>query len=200
MISATSRPVWRIPLHATLVAVAVLLPLDVGWRDVAPLLNLLVVAPVLFLATIISFIYVVIQSARSRLKRTLTLSLSLTLISLWGVATFLFFYQELIRDDGRWVIWSREYKAQILAQPAALNGQFGHLRWDDYGGFGQDFTDFLVFDPTDSLVTIEGNNSNKVTGIPCVQFAAARRLQHHWYIVSYPFFVGDWTDDWKNCG
>lgn len=185
MTSASSRAVWRIPLYTISVAVAVLLPLNVGWPDPSFLVNFFVVAPMLLLATVIFVIYVVIQSIRFRLKRTLTLSLLASLIGVWGVAIFLAVNGQRIRDDGRWLISSREYKALVLSQPTPPNGHLKYIAWDSWGMFAQDFDEFLVFDPADSLAKRNASDAEILNGIGAGPFVA-RRLENHWYLVVYP--------------
>lgn len=187
-LSAPNRAVWRIPLYAIFVAVAVLLPLDVGWPDFSFLLNMFVVAPLLLFATSVFLIYVLVQGVRSQLNRTLALSLLSTLIAVSGVAVFLEFHRQAIRDDGRWLIWSREYKAQVLAQPNPPNGHLKYIAWDSWGMFAQDFDEFLVFDPTDSFTTAHSTDSGVIDALPDVspnQFAV-RRLESRWYLITYP--------------
>lgn len=51
--------------------------------------------------------------------------------------------------------------------------------------FAQDFDEFLVFDPTDSLATAHGTNPGVIDGLPPDQFAV-RRLESCWYLITYP--------------
>jgi hypothetical protein len=104
----------------------------------------------------------------------------------WGVAGFLALYCRQIRDEGRWLIWSRDYKAHVLARPIPPNGELKNIEWDSCGMFAQDFDEFLVFDPTDSLATTQGCSPEKVNGIPCAE-GAVRRLESRWYMITYPF-------------
>jgi len=95
----------------------------------------------------------------------------------------------------RWLFRSREYKARVLASTNAGKSELRHIEWDGWGGFGAgDTTEYLVFDPTDSL-RIPANNreSGQFSGLPCA-VARVRHLETHWYTVSF------YTDnDWDHC-
>jgi len=186
MTSVSTSAAWRIPLYAILVAVAVLLPLDVGWPDPSFIVNFFFVAPMLVLATVVFLIYVAIQRVRSRFKRTLTLSLLASLIGVWGVAILLEVNGHRIRDDGRWLIYSSEYKALVLSQPTPPNGHLKYIAWDSWGMFAQDSDEFLVYDPADSLAKPNAPDPGITNGVDAGQFIA-RRLENHWYLVTYPF-------------
>lgn len=184
--SVSNGAAWRIPLYATLVAIAVLLPLDVGWGDASFLVNLFIVLPFLVLTTAAFLVYVVVQGARSRLRRPIALPLLASLISVWVIAGFLEFYGQTIRDTGRWLIWSREYKAQVLTKPTPPDGHLKYIAWDSWGMFAQDSDEFLVFDPTDSLATPHASDPGIVDGAQGTPFVA-RRLEKNWYLITYPF-------------
>lgn len=186
MASDSTCAAWRIPLYTILLAGAVLLPLDVGWPDISFLVNFFFVGPMLLLATVVFLIYVAVQSVRSRLKRTLTLSLLAGLIGVWGVGILLEVNGQRIRDDGRWLIYSREYKALVLSQPNPPNGHLKYIAWDSWGMFAQDSDEFLVYDPADSLAKLNAPDPGITNGVDVGQFVA-RRLENHWYLVTYPF-------------
>ncbi len=89
-----------------------------------------------------------------------------------------------IRTTGRWLLFSRRYKAEVLAQPAQ-HGEFRHVEWDGWGWGGQDTTVYLVFDPTDSLLAAARNRgSGKFSGIPCEVYGV-HRLEKNWYTVQF---------------
>lgn len=50
----------------------------------------------------------------------------------------------------RWQVWSRSYKAEVLAQPNSAIEELKHIEWDGWGWAGMGTTVYLVFDPTDS--------------------------------------------------
>jgi len=89
----------------------------------------------------------------------------------------------VIRSAARWMVWSHGYKKEVLAQPAAANGDLKHIDWDGWGFAGSDTSAFLVFDPTDSLsAAARSRQPGKFNGIPCEVFLV-RRLESHWYTV-----------------
>src|SRR5690349_2090964 len=92
--------------------------------------------------------------------------------------------------SARWLMWSRHYKAEVLAMPNPSNGELRHLEWDGWGWGGMDTTVYLVFDPTDSLSRVNGH-SGKYAGMPC-EVALVKRLEEEWYTVQF------YTDqDWR---
>ena len=64
----------------------------------------------------------------------------------------------------RWLIWSRSYKAEVLAQPNSASGELKHIEWDGWGWAGMDTTIYLVFDPTNSFVMGGRSSSGQVQG------------------------------------
>jgi hypothetical protein len=184
--SIFNRTTWRIPLYATLVSIALLLPLDVGWPDPSFLINLFIVVPFLVLATVALLVYIGVEGIRSRLRRAVALPLLVSLISAWSVAAFLEFHHQAIRDDSRWFIWSRGYKLQVLTEPMPPDGHLKYIAWDSWGMFAQDFDEFLVFDPTDSLAAPHASRPQIVDGAQGVPFVA-RRMERDWYLITYPF-------------
>jgi len=39
-------------------------------------------------------------------------------------------------DYARWLVWSRSYKAEVLAQPDSANKELKHIEWDGWDGRG----------------------------------------------------------------
>jgi hypothetical protein len=98
------------------------------------------------------------------------------------------------RGNARWFASSREYKAEVLAQPS-VSGQLKHIEWDGWGGAPVgDWTVYLVFDPTDSLsAAARSRASGKFNGIPCA-VDEVRSLESHWYSVTLA--MNEW---WEQC-
>jgi hypothetical protein len=97
-----------------------------------------------------------------------------------------------VRTTARWLVWSRGYKSEVLAQSAPANGELKHIEWDGWGWAGQDTTVFLVFDPTDSLsAAARSHQPGKFSGIPCEVFRV-RRLESHWYTAQ--FYTNEYWD------
>jgi hypothetical protein len=90
----------------------------------------------------------------------------------------------LVRDHVRWLFLSAGYKGRVLAQPA--NEQLRHAEWDSWGFAGVgDTTEFLVFDPADSLAgASEALPPVKARGLPC-EVVRVRRLDRQWYAVLF---------------
>ena len=90
-----------------------------------------------------------------------------------------------IRTTAKWLVLSRHYKAEVLAQPASATGQFRHIAWDGWGWAGQDTAIYLVFDPTDSLsAAASSHRPGMYARLPCEVFRV-RRLESDWYAVQF---------------
>jgi hypothetical protein len=155
---------------------------------------MLFVAPVLILVSIALIICALTRGLRQ--KRLTLLS---TVVALWLTAIAMFLlvskYDFAMRTTARWLIWSRAYKAEVLAQPRPTTGEFKHIEWDGWG-FAPvgDTTVYLVFDPLDSLfAAAKGGHPGKFDGIPCA-VPEVSRLEKNWYVATF------YTDqDWNHC-
>jgi hypothetical protein len=121
----------------------------------------------------------------SRKKIAVTAGIALFVLLIVAASVFLrpmFGYPGPI-NYARWLVWSRSYKAAVLAQPYSANEELRHIEWDYWGWAGMDTTVYLVFDPTDSLSQAASSRQpGKYSGIPCKVFLV-RRLENHWYTV-----------------
>lgn len=184
---------WRLPVYATLVALAIFIAIEICPLDTSLFLYLFVVAPVL----VVTSIYLLAAAAVSK-NRPRYLRLMPTLFIFWATSTSFFVYgikhPMAIRSVARWLVSASDYKEKVLAQPADPNGDLKHIEWDGWGMFGMDTTAFLVFDPSDALsAAAKSHQSGKFNGIPCEVYQV-RRLESHWYTVV--LFTGE---DWGNC-
>ena len=117
------------------------------------------------------------------------------LIVYLAISWWLFKNSRELRTTTRWLLWSNDYKAKVLAQPDSANGLLKHIEWDGWGFPGAgDTVVYLVFDPNDSLSTVaRSHSSGKFSGIPCKVYQV-RRLESHYYSVLF------YTDtDWAHC-
>jgi hypothetical protein len=106
-------------------------------------------------------------------------SIALILIAAAGLWVF-----QPVRNATRWLLFSRQYKSQVLAQ-AAKNGELQHIEWDSWGWAGQDTTVYLAFDPNDSLIgAATTSQPGKYSGLPCEVYRV-RRLETRWYTVQF---------------
>ena len=113
-----SRFNWRWPSYATLVVFAVFISLALCREDSELWTALFLVAPVLILVSIALLIYAIISRGR---RKRLTLLSTVAALAVASVA-MLFFnwkYGFAIRTTARWLISSRNYKSEVLAQPAS---------------------------------------------------------------------------------
>lgn len=190
-----SRFNWMLPLIAALVVVAVYLAMAFWAMDAEFFASVLLVAPALILISIALVAYAVIARTGRQNRRTL---LS-TVAALWVTAVAMLLlvgkYDFAMRTTARWLIWSRDYKAEVLAQPRSINGDLKHIEWDSWGIVPSGFTTaYLVFDPSDSLSSAAiSRQAGKFDGIPCA-VPALNRLENQWYTVVF------YTDeDWNHC-
>jgi hypothetical protein len=131
---------WRMPMCAALAAVLVFIPLVINPNT--DFLYLFLIVPGLLVLGVCALIYAAIRK---------TLRIAVMVTTFWVVSALLFMYNIPIRSFTRWLLWSRQYKSEVLAEPDSKNGDLKHIEWDGWGWGGQDFSVFLVFDPTDSL-------------------------------------------------
>lgn len=127
-----------------------------------------------------------------RKRRSQSLQLFGTTFAAVALSFVLFHGENVIRPALRWLIWSRQFKAELLAQPAPGNGELRHMVWEETGFAGvANNTVYIAFDPADALsnATLPG----KVGGIPCTVVQAVR-LEPHCYSV---WFYSDET--WSQC-
>ncbi len=105
-------------------------------------LYLFVIVPGLVLIGICLLIYAAIRKK---------LPIAVMVATFCALSAIVFLYNFPIRTFTRWFLWSGQYKSKVLAEPSPVNGGLKHIEWDGWGWGGQDFSVFLVFDPTDSL-------------------------------------------------
>jgi hypothetical protein len=104
-------------------------------------------------------------------------------------SAFLLTHSTDIRTLLRWLLWSREYKRQVMGQSDWTGGDFKHIEWDGWGWGGSDISVFLVFDPNDSLAgATKTQESGRFNGIPC-DVSVVRQLARHWYTVQFDGYV-----------
>jgi hypothetical protein len=185
---------WRMQLYSALVALILFIAIHTCQADTELFLDVFIVAPILVVCSVSMAVYAAIGKNRRRSNQLLQ-----TLAIFWIVSTAFFVFDLkhpiAIRSTARWLIWSHDYKTQVLAQPSPPNGELKHIEWDGWGMFGMDTSAFLVFDPADSLsVAASSNQSGKFNGIPCEVFRV-RRLETHWYTVIY--YTGPYY--WDKC-
>jgi len=176
---------WLLPLYAVVGTFIVFIPVAISDPpDMWLILYTLLVAPIITLSLLITTV----------LKKGRRLSI-LSMLGLYlAISALLVVNHSAVRDAARWLLWSRDYKSKVLAQPESTNGELKHVEWDGWGWAGMDTTVFLVFDPTDSLrAAAKSHRAGKFGGVPC-EVPLVRRLESHWYSVRF------YTDQvWSGC-
>jgi hypothetical protein len=179
---------WRLPLCAAIGALVLFAPIMLYGGDVVVggLLYVFVAFPS------ISLILLIVAIRQKGLRRLGVLSM---LVVYLAVSWVLLMNSYELRTTTRWLLWSKNYKANVLAQPESPNGMLRHIEWDGWGYPGSGNTVvYLVFDPNESLSTVASNHSaGRFSGIPC-EVPLVRRLESHYYTILF------YTDtDWNHC-
>jgi hypothetical protein len=171
---------WGLLLSVVVGGSVLLLSLMI-YSPYGDLLYILIVAPIVCLVCLL----VMVASAIRKRSRE-CLSAFLTLAAFVAVSAALHIKKDTIRASIRWLLWSRRYEAEVLAQPVPLSGELRHMEWEATGFAGvANNTIYLVFDPTDLLSPAASSHSpGKYSGIPC-EVLLVRRLQSHWYWVRF---------------
>jgi len=184
-------------LYTALAALVLFVVIDICTLNTSLFLHVFVVAPILFVSTIFLAICAAISSNNRRRCLRQLATLAIFWAALTAFSLFDYRYPNAIRSAARWLIWSHDYKAQVLAQPAPPNGGLRHIDWDGWGGFAQDTSVLLVFDPTDSLSgPARSGQSGTFNGIPC-EVAIVHRMESHWYTVVFAEYVDE--SSWDSC-
>jgi len=152
----------------------------------------------LFLFLVLSAICILcviwLSVAFLRKRRSHSMQLCGTAFASVALSFFMFLpsAENVIRPALRWLIWSKQFKAELFAQPVPRKGELRHMEWEATGWAGvANVTVCIAFDPSDALsnAILPG----KVDGIPCTVLRAFR-LEPHWYSV---WFYTDET--WSEC-
>jgi hypothetical protein len=189
--SGKERFNWRLLLYAATATVVVCILDALAESD--GLVYLLAAAVV----SLLSFALLLVAAIAKKFRICLT-ALSMLLV-FWIVSFGMARNHYSIRNAARWSLWSRRYKAEVLAQPETVNGELKHVEWDGWGFTGAETNVYLVFDPTDSLSTAAKNHmSGKFNGIPC-KVPLVSRLENRWYAVRFYTDEG-WGKAQIDCG
>jgi hypothetical protein len=174
---------WRLPIYTAIGSFVVILPVELcSDFQLTGFLYYCVVAPILALLLLVFVLF----------RRSLPL---LSILAVYCVATMaLYAISYDLRTASRWFLWSRSFKAAVLAQPQPAGGELRHIDWDGWGFAGAETEVYLVYDPSDSLTPAAKKQlPGKFSGIPC-EVSRVRRLENHWY--SAIFYTGT---SWEAC-
>lgn len=176
----------RYPFYGAIGALILFVPTMIDGSDIVGALCFFVAVP------IISLILLVVAIRKKGLRRLAVFSMVVAYCATsWGLLR----NSRDVRTTTRWLLWSKDYKTKVLAQPDPANGALKHVEWDGWGFRGAgDTVVYLVFDPSDSLSAAAKNHSSgKFSGIPC-EVPRVRRVENHYYSVLF------YTDtDWHHC-
>jgi hypothetical protein len=167
---------WRLLLYAAVAGLIFSLAAGIC-GGIVELLYFFVAAP------IVSLVVLVVAARRKGLQRLSAVS---TVAVYCAVSWVGLTNSGNVRTAGRWFLWSKAYKAEVLAQPDSVNGELRHIEWDGWGFPGAgDTVVYLVFDPRESLSAAAKSHSHgKFIGIPC-DVPLVRRLENQWYVVVF---------------
>jgi hypothetical protein len=175
---------WRLPAYAAVSTLIFFLPFVLSSADFGAFFYVVVAAPFISLVLIVA---AVVKKGR----RWSVLSM---LATYWAVSAILVLNYSAVRDTARWLLWSKEYKAETLRQADSGSGEFKHTDWDSWGFAGENTVVYLVFDPNDSLGALPKQRPpGKIAGVSC-EVSRIHRLESHWYAVTF------YTDtSWGHC-
>ena len=187
------RVIWWLPLFVVLGAGIALILLMTHGIDRVPgeLLYFRRIEPGVLL---VCLLWILLASIRKRPRQCI--SVLLALVGVAAVSGAVQRNEPTLRPSLRWFLWSRQYKAEILAQPDLGSQEFKHVIWDTWGPYVQTGfkVSYLVFDPNDSLANAAKSQApGRYAGIPC-EVPSVLRLDKQWYAVS---FYAD--ENWVNC-
>jgi amino acid transporter len=189
---SAGRAYFRLMLYAALAAA---LPLFVAilWKSDGPFFYfLLLIVFILPLVLLTLLLFRLFLSFRLGLT---PLEVGCMLIVFCAASWLMVRHSLDIRTSSRWLLRSKEYKSEVLAQPEPSNGALRHIEWDGWGFPGAgDTSVYLVYDPTNSLGSAARSGAPaQVSGIPC-EVPSVRRLEDKWYTVLF------YTEaDWERC-
>jgi hypothetical protein len=177
---------WWLPFYGSLGATIVFLPKMIFGNDIGTFLVTGITAAILCWILLVLFFLKI---------RRQTLPACAMAVAFLSVSWLLFHISDDVRTTGRWLIGSKRYKAEVLAQPKSAIDELKHVEWDGWGFAGSgDTVVYLVFDPHDSLsIAAKSSSPGKFSGISC-EVPDVHRLEDHWYTVLF------YTDtDWNHC-
>ena len=182
---------WRLPFYGVLAAVTVFLPLVLLSADAVFLYVPFTVSVVLVL-----LLLAILGEGGSRLS-------ILSMLVVYGVTSWpLIENFRTIRPTLRWFLWSRQFKAAVLAQPDPLYGGLKHMEWDGWGfAFAGDTSVYLVYAPGNPVNYPGGTLASAATNHFSGDLADLpegvyhiQRLEASWYSVVFYADVR-WTDN-----
>jgi hypothetical protein len=192
-----ARRSWRLPLYTAIFAFVIFVPIAISNPDTFFFSSLFFLAPTLLFFSVILIVLLANSAFGHGRRQVLPILAAVAL--LWVIPVPSYFYNRAhpfeLHETARWLVWSHEYKREVLAQGASANGDLKYIEWDATGFAGvANNTVYLVFDPTDTLSAAAKNHqAGKFNGIPC-EVRLVRRLESHWYAV---LFYTDQT--WNQC-
>jgi hypothetical protein len=182
------RSRWRLVYYAAIVALVIFVPIAISNRDTFLFVSIFFIAPILLIISLAWITWMVRAAVRDQHRQYLPVLASLLII--WAIPMSLCLYERNhpfeFRETVRWMVHSRKYKSEVLAQPTSDKTELRHIEWDASGfaGIGND-TVFLVFDPQDTLsMAAQRGAPSKISGIAC-EIRSIRRLESHWYAVLF---------------
>jgi hypothetical protein len=172
----SAPPSWRTFANPILVALIVFIPLIIRQNGV-DIFYVFLVIPALLVFGVGILIYAAFHK---------NLRVASMLLIFWAASAFFLLHSTDIRTAFRWLLWSREYKRQVVAQTDSPNGDFKHIEWDGWGFAGMGSSVFLVFDPSDRLRATERSyQPRKAVISECEGIeSVVHRLENHWFIVT----------------
>ena len=143
------------------------------------LLFLLPITVILLVTCLVRFFS---QSSR---RNTGYLLVAIIMLVIWG---YFFKRGDQFADDVRWLIWSENYKRNVIsrvASPADVSDPNPkHILWRAWGELGMDSEADLVYDTSGTLSQIAAENSHNEKIVYGCPVADVHQLESNWYIIT----------------
>jgi len=177
----------RLPDYAAVGALVFFVPIMIFANDIGEFLYIVLAVP------IVSFLVVIAAIPTRGLWRRLAVLAMLPVY--WAVSLGLFVSSRELPTITRWLICSKDYKAQVLSQPDPGIGIMKHIEWDAWGFPGTGYTTvYLVFDPNDFFMGRQKPFRRNIYRNTLRSLYRVRSLESHYYAVLFHT-----NTDWSDC-
>jgi hypothetical protein len=127
---------WRLPLCGAASALILFVPMMFDGSHLLETLYFFAAAPIISVVLLVDAIR---KKGRGRLA-------ALVMVVAYMATSWALIRHSLeIRGTTRWMLWSKDYKTRVLAQPNLVNRSLKHIEWDGWGFAAANTLEYLVF-------------------------------------------------------